>query len=307
MPTLRLEVPDSLAEKRLDHVLDRLVPDHSRSRLQKLVRRGRVRIDGRRIVRSNVRVPGKAAIEVELESSSEPRSLRIVHEEASFLVVDKESGTLTHRADRTKDPALADHLEASHGPLSRLAGNERPGIVHRLDRETSGLLVVARSDEAMRALKHAFAARNVEKRYLALVHGVPVEESFEITDPIGPVPGKADRQQVHPPTGAKSARTGITLVEAFGQHALLCCTPHTGRRHQIRVHLAAHGLPVMKDPLYGTRRQTPLPPHIPAPPRLALHAAGLTFPHPGSGEHVAFEADLPEDLRRTVHALRPPH
>ena len=307
MPPLILEVPGSLAGERLDHILDRLVPDHSRARLQKLVRKGRVRIDGRRVVRSNLPVPGKATIEIDLGSSTPARPVRIVHEEASFLVVEKDAGVLTHWADRSRDPALADLLEASHGPLSRLAGDERPGIVHRLDRETSGLLVVARSDEAMRALKHAFASRTVEKRYLALVHGVPADESFELTDPIGPVPGKADRQQTHPPAGARSARTAVALVESLGQHALLACMPHTGRRHQIRVHLAAHGLPVMKDPLYGTRRQTPLPPHIPAPPRLALHAAGLTFPHPESGEHVTFEADLPEDLRRTVLALRPPH
>jgi len=307
MPDLRLVVPKALSGARLDRVLDELVEGQTRSQLQKLVRRGRVRIDGKRVVRSNIHVAGRCEIEIELEETEDMRPpFQVLHEEASFLIVVKESGVLTHRADRTKDPSLADMLEVRFGPLPRLFGEERPGIVHRLDRETSGLLVIGRSDDAMHALKRAFAERTVKKSYLALVHNVlrDGDAEMELTDPIGPVPGKADRQQVRPRIGGKSARTLVKEDSAFGQHALFECSPHTGRRHQIRVHLAEQGFPVVKDPLYGTRNRKPLPAGVPEPPRLALHAAGLNFPHPETGERVAFQAPLPDDLRHTVDALR---
>lgn len=306
MPTEHLVVPRSLAGERLDRVLEELVPEFSRARLQKLVRKGHVRIDGRRVLRSNVRVPGRAALELELERGVPPDlpDLTILHEDRSLLVVVKPPGLLTHRADRSDAPSLAERLEARFGPLPRTFGEERPGIVHRLDRGTSGVLVVGRTEESMLALKRAFAAREVEKCYLALVHGVPERSELEVDEPIGPVPGKADRQQVRPPRGGKSARSTIALEEALGDHALVRCTLHTGRRHQLRVHLAARRLPVVGDPLYGTRERRPLPSGVPPPPRLALHAERLAFRHPTSGEPVAFRSPLPDDLRRTVEALR---
>ena len=306
VPTERLVVPAALAGKRLDRILDTLVEARSRSQLQKLVRRGHVRVGGKRVVRSNVHVDGRVEIEIELRGDPPAEPPTLVHEDPAFLVVEKQSGILTHAADRSHGESLARQLEALWGPLPRDLGDERPGIVHRLDRETSGLIVVARTPEAMRALRDAFAAREVEKTYLALVHGLPREAEFEITEPIGPVPGKADRQEIRPPTGAKSAATRISLVESFEHHALLACAPHTGRRHQIRVHLAAHRLPVWGDPLYGTRSTRPLPNHVPAPKRLALHAHRLSFRHPVSGERLAFTSPLPDDLACAVEALRQP-
>jgi len=198
---------------------------------------------------------------------------------------------------------LADDLNRRFGPLPDSRGEERPGTVHRLDRETSGVLVVARTEMALAHLQDQFRERSVQKVYLALASGCPAEiDDFTLDGALGPVPGKADRQAVLS-EGGKDARTTISVERSFGTHSLLACTLHTGRRHQIRVHLAEHSLPVVGDPLYGTERQRPLPPGVPSPPRLALHAQLLGFDHPATGDRVRFEAPLPADLSPTVNAL----
>ena len=307
-PALHLVVPPSLAGERLDRILAALVEDRTRAQLQKLVRRGRVRVNGRRVLRSNVSVDGRVEIVVELESppadSPDVPDVTVIHEDAELLVVDKPAGLLTHPADRSSTGSLAELLQERFGPLPVTKGEERPGIVHRLDRETSGLLVVARTERALVALEQAFRSREVEKTYLALVSGVPAKQRFVVDDPLGPVPGKSDRQMSRPPSGAKSARTDVELHEAFARHSVLACRPLSGRRHQIRVHLAEHGHPVLADPLYGTRRRETLPAGVPAPGRLALHAWKLVLPHPARGERVAFASELPADLAATVEALR---
>ena len=157
----------------------------------------------------------------------------------------------------------------------------------------------AESEAVLRALQDQFRAHTVGKRYLALVTGRPAP-SFTVDAPLGPVPGKADRQMVDAADG-KEAVTEVELVEQFERHALVACTIRTGRRHQIRVHLTARGLPVAGDPLYGTRAHAPLPG---GRLRLALHAERLAFDHPGTGERVTFEAPLPRDLSAAVEALR---
>ena len=301
----RIEVPGSLAGQRLDRVLDQLEPDLSRSQLQKLVRRGRVRLNGKRVLRSNGAVPRGAVLEIAREEPGGPQGgggpaeATVLHEDADLLVVVKPSGWLTHAADRARAADLAAHLEARFGPLPTSRGVDRPGVVHRLDRETSGVLVFARSEAVLRALQDQFRAHTVGKRYLALVTGRPAP-SFTVDAPLGPVPGKADRQMVDAADG-KEAVTEVELVEQFERHALVACTIRTGRRHQIRVHLTARGLPVAGDPLYGTRAHAPLPG---GRLRLALHAERLAFDHPGTGERVAFEAPLPRDLSAAVEALR---
>jgi 23S rRNA pseudouridine1911/1915/1917 synthase len=303
----RIVVPASLAGGRLDHVLDALVEGQSRAQLQKLVRRGRVRVNGKRVTRSNVNVQGSAEITLEADGLREEPTvvpLRVLHEDAHILVVEKPAGMLTHPASRSNARSVSEELDRRYGPLPVPFGEERPGIVHRLDRETSGLLVVGRDERAMSNLQAQFRARKVEKTYLALVSNVPPTEAFRIEEAIGPVPNKLDRQMVSPPDGAKAAETAVECVEAFAQHALVACRPKTGRRHQIRVHLAFRGLPVVGDPLYGTRDQQVLPDGVPSPRRLALHAHGLSFRHPESGMVLAFESELPTDLARTVEQLR---
>lgn len=297
------QVPADMAGKRLDDVLERLVPGLSRARLQKLVRRGGVQLDGKRVTRSNGSVRGGESLRVEGAPPAPAASL-VVHEDASFLIVDKPAGLLTHPAPRSEAPSVSEVLAREYA-LPSFSGEERPGIVHRLDRETSGLLVVARSERAGLALQEQFRERSVEKTYLALVSHVPTEEAFEVALALGPVPGKADRQGVCAEGEGKPAETRFARVEAFAQHALLACSPRTGRRHQIRVHLAHEGLPVVGDPLYGTKRQLPLPRGCPKP-RLLLHAWKLAFAHPEDGSPQAFEAPWPADLRALVERLRRP-
>lgn len=295
-------VPKKLAGQRLDQVLEAMIGDLSKSQLQKLVRRGKVRIAGKVVLRSNGRVQKGTEIQIEREAAKP--TIKILHEDADLLVVVKPSGLLTHAADRKPDSDdLAAQLDRDYGPLPISRGLARPGIVHRLDRETSGVLVVARNEETLEALQDQFRQRSVLKIYHCLASGVPLETDFSMDEPLGPVAGKADRQCVDHADG-KDARTDVTVLQSFGSHSLLACTLHTGRRHQIRVHLAARGFPVLEDPLYGSEQQRPLPDGIPSAPRLALHAQALAFYHPTSGERLHFETELPVDLQPTEQGLR---
>ena len=230
-------------------------------------------------------------------------AIDVLHEDEELLVVSKPPGLLTHGIAGSDAQHMARLLEASHGPRPRTRGEERPGVVHRLDRETSGVIVVARTEAALEALQDQFRERTVLKRYLAIVSGAPgAIEPLSIDLPLGPVPGKADRQWVDHDRG-KDALTLVRLERALGGHSLVDCTIHTGRRHQIRVHLAERGYPVVGDPLYGTKRQRALPAAVPRPPRLALHAAVLAFDHPRTGERLEVSAPLPPDLAGIVEAL----
>jgi len=306
-----MEVPPGLGGKRLDQVLDQLVETHTRSQLQKLVRKGRVRVDGKRVVRSNIGVSAGARIQIHFDGppAHEPASrpplepLTVVFADEHLVVVDKPAGWLPHPAPRSESPSVADELQRLYGPLPTPFGEERGGIVHRLDRETSGLMVAGRTAEVMHALKDQFRARTVEKLYVALVGGRPERDEFQVEGPLGPVPGKHDRQQLNPPGAGKDSETEFEVVERYRRHALIHCYPKTGRRHQIRVHLAARGLPVVGDALYGTRTAAPLPRGCVEPRRHALHAGGLRFEHPHSGERVSFRAPLPSDLEALRRAL----
>ena len=292
-----LVVPKALAGERLDRAIEALTGDLSRSQAQKAVRRGDVQLDGKRVVRSNGTVSKGQTVSVERDAPP----ARVLHEDATLLVALKPAGWITHRADRSDAPDLAAHLDERFGPLPTARGDERPGIVHRLDRETSGLLVVARTDAALDALQDQFRARTVTKRYLAVVSGVPRADELEFEGAIGPVPGTLDRQRVDP--DGKPARTDVRVLARAPQHALLECTIHTGRRHQIRVHLAEAGFPVLADPLYGTKSHRPLPRGVAPAPRLALHAGHLAFDHPVSAERASFDAPLPPDLAPLTAAL----
>lgn len=296
-------VPETMDGERLDRALEALVDGYSRSQLQKLVRRGKVRVAGEKVLRSNGFVEAGDEIQVEHEVAPETKhvaaEIDVLHEDDRILVVVKPTGMLTHAADRATGDDLAALLDAKFGPLPTSRGPERPGIVHRLDRETSGVLVVARDEDALHALQDQFRAHTVEKDYVAIVSGHPVGR-FQIDAPIGPVPGKPDRQMVDHSDG-KDAVTDVNVLESYASHSLLACRIHTGRRHQIRVHLSARGFPVVGDPLYGTKRQVPLPI---GETRLALHAHRLLFDHPGTGERLEFESALPADMDEAIADLR---
>ena len=197
---------------------------------------------------------------------------------------------------------MADWAGRRYGELPVGMGLERPGIVHRLDRETSGLVVVARTDVAMDGLRAAFRAREVHKAYLALVHGEPDWEetllSWDLVD------GRDQRRGWRPSgEGDQAAETEVEVLERYGGVSLVLCRPRTGRRHQLRVHLCAAGLPIVGDGLYAGRRAPRLPEGAPVVRRQQLHAAGLALEHPVTGEPFEFEAGVPGDLGGLIEWL----
>ena len=301
------------AGQRLDAWLARRLPELSRSRLQALIAAGEVQVDSAPArASSRVRLGQRAVVRVPPAVPAEPQAedipLRVVHEDASLLVIDKPAGLVVHPGAGTAGGTLVNALLARVRDLSGVGGVLRPGIVHRLDRGTSGLLVVAKDDRTHRALARQFAARTVEKEYLALVLGSPARASGEIDAPIGRDPVRRQRMSVRASRG-REARTTWKVEERFDGAALVRVRIHSGRTHQIRVHLSSVGHPVAGDSLYGGTRT---PSSRKAAARLALaslarpalHSARLAFEHPATAERLAFEAPLPEDLRRVLEALR---
>ena len=301
------------AGQRLDAWLARRLPELSRSRLQALIAAGEVEVDSAPARASaRVRAGQRAVVRVPPAAAAEPKAedipLRIVHEDAALLVIDKPAGLVVHPGAGTATGTLVNALLGRVRDLSGVGGVLRPGIVHRLDRGTSGLLVVAKDDRTHRALARQFAARSVEKEYLALVLGGPARAAGEIDKPIGRDPVRRQRMSVRAARG-REARTTWRVEERFDGAALLRVRIHSGRTHQIRVHLASIGHPVAGDSLYGGTRA---PSSRKAAARLtlaslerpALHSARLAFEHPATGERLAFEAPMPDDLRRVLEALR---
>jgi 23S rRNA pseudouridine1911/1915/1917 synthase len=304
-------IPPELAGARLDVALARLAPDLTRSRVQRLVEDGRVRLSGR-VAKASARLRGGEPVELEVERPAptglvaQDLPLTVLFEDADLVVLDKAAGMVVHPARGTPHSTVVNAL------LHRLAeGSELPrlGLVHRLDKDTSGCLVVARTEGALRALQAQWKGRTVEKGYLALCHGA-LPPSGRLDTPYGRHP--RDRTRF---TGRRDApRRAITewrTVERFGRDASLAeVRLHTGRTHQIRVHLAEAGHPLLGDAVYGgTRREARAPEGLAARAaaaagRQALHAARLAFDHPRTGERLAFEAPLPADLSRALAVLR---
>ena len=299
-------IPAEMRGKKLDEALAAIVADHSKALLQKLVRKGRVKVDGRIVKRSNVRVRGGERIVVELDTPPGARGseLRVVHEDDSLVVIDKPAGLLTHPNEKEAGGTLSDLLEERFGRLPRSKGDDRPGIVHRLDRETSGLVVAARTPEAMDGLENQFRRREVSKIYRAIVHGVPSSKRFESDRPIVPFEGARDRMALGRDGEGKPSHTEFELDEAFEHFALVTCRPTSGRRHQIRLHLLDVGHPIVSDKLYGRKDSVPLPDGAPKPRRHALHAEALSFVHPRTSERLSLRAPLPRDLATLLAWLR---
>lgn len=320
-----LVIPRALDGARLDEALATLLDGPSKALLQKWVRRGALRVDagsGTRVVRrSNVRVragesyrlrdPGSGAARGDLAAGGDRAARgraddrptwRLVHEDDAILVVDKAAGVLTHAAPRSNDESLCEAVVRELGPLPTTLGAERPGVVHRLDRWTSGLVVLGRTDDAMHALREAFARRRVRKEYLALVHGREVRAAFDCDEPIAPGRRDNDRQWVGERKDAKPAHTRFEPLEHLGACALLACRPTTGRRHQIRAHLWSAGLALLGETIYRVPRRDGAA--VPRAPRQALHAAGLSFAHPTTGRELSFESPWPADLQPLLDGLR---
>jgi 23S rRNA pseudouridine1911/1915/1917 synthase len=296
MPTRRLEVGIEAAGERLDAFL--AGPLGSRSRAQRLIEAGAVRVDGSARPK-NHRLEGGECLEVDeadpgpVEPASVP--LKVAYEDDAVLVLDKPAGVVVHGGAGITGPTLVDALSG------RIAGGpdpQRPGVVHRLDRDTSGLLVLARTEAAYEALQPAMARREIEREYLALVEGVPPARAGLIDAPIGR--DRRIRAQMSTDTDApREARTRFAVQRTFGDDAaLLRVTLETGRTHQVRVHLHAIGHPVAGDPDYGTAGRFGLA-------RQFLHAHRLAFAHPLTGERVQLTSPLPDDLLRVLEGLGP--
>ncbi|HVQ29900.1 MAG TPA: RluA family pseudouridine synthase [Vicinamibacteria bacterium] len=308
-----LVVDEAGTGQRLDAWLAAAVPELSRARIQTLIGESRVTLGGHP-ARASARVRAGQEITLSvpapLPAEPEPEDipLAVVYEDEDLLVVDKPAGLVVHPGPGTPRGTLVNALLGQVRDLSGIGGVLRPGIVHRLDKGTSGLLLVAKTDAAHRDLALQFSGRSVEKEYLALVLGVPRARTGAIDAPIGRDPRDRKRMSVSAPRG-REARSTFAVVESFDGAALLRVRIHTGRTHQIRVHLSSLGHPVAGDATYGGTR-TPSSRAAAARAvlqglaRPALHAARLAFRHPRTGERLSFESALPPDLEGALAALR---
>ena len=303
------QVPDELAGDRVDQVLAKLFPEYSRSRLVRWLRSGQVTLDNQ-ICKAKFRVSGgelikvDAELEVESEVKAEPIELDLIYEDDQLLVINKPAGLVVHPAAGNPDGTLQNallHLDAS------LATVPRAGIVHRLDKLTSGLLVVARTLTAHSALVQQLQARTVHREYMALVNSI-LPAGGTIEAPIGRHP--RDRLRMAVVNGGKEAITHYRVEQRYAAHTLLRVRLETGRTHQIRVHMVHLHTPIVGDPLYGGRLKLPagcsdgLRQVIRSFHRQALHAARLELIHPGNGEPIAWEAPVPDDMQHLIDAMQ---
>ena len=301
-------VPEDDAGQRLDVFLTRHLPDRSRAEIQRLIRSGQVALSRGMArsgtpVRAGLRVRVTVPLPVAVQIAAEDLPLAVLHEDEDIVVIDKPAGMVVHPGAGHRSGTLVNALLHHVGGLSGIGGEERPGIVHRLDRGTSGVMIVAKHDRAHRVLAAQFHDRTVDKEYVALVWGRPVAgQLFE--RPIGRDP--RDRQRMS--TRARRARdasTRIVSVEPLGIVSLVRLRIGTGRTHQIRVHLADAGHPVVGDAVYGGRRRTPgLPGKVARLARPFLHAASIAFTQPITGQRLSVEAPLAPDLVEALSALR---
>lgn len=306
-------VPQELDGSRLDSALARLLPDFTRSFLARCIEQNFVSIDGQPVSRPAERVRNGQRIALRLPPpvpagvEAQEIPLTILHQDPDLAVIDKPAGLVVHpaagHADRTLVNALMFHLS----DLSGLGGEIRPGILHRLDKDTSGLIVVAKNDAAHRRLTSVWRSGEVIKEYLALVYGTPAMESGTIDKPIGR--DRRDRKRMAIVPEGRAAITHWRIEERLRYASLLRCRIETGRTHQIRVHLKSTGHPIVGDPVYSGPQWRGIPDrkiqhHFEALKRQALHATRLRFPHPATGEPIEFTSELPEDIRELVEKLR---
>ena len=297
--TIELVVPKDDAKLRLDRVLATQLPEYSRSRLQQLIGAGFVRVNGitmrpSHLVRAGDKIELTEPPVEKIENQPEPIPLEILFEDKDLIVINKPAGLVVHPGAGHRSGTLVNALLHHCPTLSGIGGKERPGIVHRLDKETSGCLVVAKNDVAHRELARQFAERTVEKIYLALVTGKLRKQSGVIDETIGRHPVHRQRMSVASSRG-RAAKTDYRVVRSGERASLIECRLHSGRTHQIRVHLHHLGHPVLGDKIYAARLAKDFP-------RQMLHAWKLGFCHPRTGEWKNFEAPLPDDFEQAIVA-----
>ncbi len=294
-------VNERAAGLRLDQAIAWAVPEITRSQASRLIQEGHVRAAGRMAIRSHKVFTGEKVEfawhpPAPLAAQAEEMPLNIVYEDGDVLVVDKQAGLVVHPAYGHTSGTLVNGLLAHAGTLPDVGLAFRPGIVHRLDKDTSGLLVVAKTPLALTHIQQQFARNIVTKAYLALVAGRPKSASGEIDRPLGRDP--RNRQRMAIVAAGRPSRTQWSVVEEVGPYTLLECRLLTGRTHQIRVHLQSLGHPIVGDQVYGEQR------HAQGLRRQFLHAHQLTFQHPQTDQVISFESPLPADLAAVLERLR---
>ncbi|MCP3026191.1 RluA family pseudouridine synthase [Halobacillus sp. A5] len=294
------KVQDKDESQRIDKLLSDVIEDVSRSQIQSWLKDKYVEVNGES-VKSNYKVQAGDVIswripEVKpLEMEAENIELDIIYEDSDVIVVNKPSGMVVHPAAGHEHGTLVNALLYHCNDLSGINGVERPGIVHRIDKDTSGLLMVAKNDRAHESLVKQLMDKSVERKYVAIVHGTISHEYGTIDAPIGRDP--KDRQRMAVVDGGREAVTHFQVLEHFNDFSYVECKLETGRTHQIRVHMRYINHPLAGDPKYGPRKTLDIDGQ-------ALHAKSLGFTHPGTGEWKLFEAEPPNEFNRTLDELR---
>ena len=305
-------VPEELEGTRLDRCLAKLNPDWTRSRARKLIDDGHVMLNNSSSKASTaVRAGDTVGVDEppprlsDVEGEDIP--LNVIHEDHDLLLINKPAGLVIHPAAGNPSGTLVNALLHHCQDLSGIGGVERPGIVHRLDKDTTGIMVVAKSDRAHLALSIAFRQHTISKTYLAVCYGMPTSGDGVVDAPIDRHP--RNRKEMAVVREGRPARTLYEVEETFAGTSMVSCHPVTGRTHQIRVHMAHIGHAIVGDPLYAGRQWRNLPDPTAQPvcrsfPRQALHARRIAFEHPVTKEAVEFEAPLPTDLEELLQVLR---
>jgi 23S rRNA pseudouridine1911/1915/1917 synthase len=294
-------------QQRLDHFLVECLPEFSRSRIQGAIKDGFVSINASPVMKTGLMLEHGVVVEIRIPPSQptdltpEEIPLRIVFENDDLMLVNKPAGMVVHPAVGHASGTLV-HAALAHAPdMEGIGGEIRPGVVHRLDKDTSGLILVAKNERTQLTLQNQFRLRQVKKVYLALVDGMPPTPKGRVEAPIGRDPSKRKQMAVVPLKRGREAVTEYFTLEKFPHHTLVEAHPLTGRTHQIRLHMAFLGCPIVADTIYGfTHPSLPLK-------RQFLHAARITFVLPGEKQASTFEAPLPQDLSAVLEGLRNQH
>ena len=301
MNQVNIAVSEEQTSERLDKFLSTTEPEWSRTQVQQWVKDGLIEVNGKQ-VKANYKVQAGDQIKVEipdpevLDVEAEPMDLDIYYEDADVLVVNKPRGMVVHPAPGHVSGTLVNGLMAHCTDLSGINGVMRPGIVHRIDKDTSGLLMVAKNDMAHESLVNQLVAKTVTRKYTAVVHGIIQHDTGTIDAPIGR--DKKDRQSMTvTKESSKQAVTHFDVIERFQDFTVVECRLETGRTHQIRVHMKYIGYPLAGDPKYGPRKTVDFNGQL-------LHAGVLGFDHPRTGEYIEFTAPIPADMQAFIDSLR---
>jgi 23S rRNA pseudouridine1911/1915/1917 synthase len=301
-----------LGAGRLDSALAAALPQYSRARIQALISDAALRINGQIFADAGSKKMSGQTFELNIpapvpdKAIAQDIALDIVFEDEHLIIVNKPAGLVVHPAAGHSDGTLVNALlHHCHGKLSGIGGVQRPGIVHRIDKDTSGLLVVAKSDAAHEGLAKLFAAHDIERKYIAIVSGIPAPPAGTVRTQIGRSTTNRKKMAVLPDSKGRHAVTHYRMAQAFAKTAMVECTLETGRTHQVRVHMAHIGHPLIGDSVYSNRQNHyRIGPNQAKFDRQALHAASLGFIHPITGGTLRFECGIPEDMQLLLRQLQ---